>query len=383
MKPSDLHIVFWGTYDLGKPRTRLLIENAALEARRTEIHADVWAGIEDKTRIRGRLAKARWLLRWLGTYPRLIMRYLRTPRHDAVVVLYMGHLDILVLWPWARLRRVPIVWDLLFNMRETLVDDRNMVRGNSGLGRLIWAWDWLALRAADCVVFPSAALRDLAVNRFGLREDRSTVIAIGAEFAVFPPTAPRPPECPDQLRILFYAQFAPMHGLASVVAAARAADGQRFSWRFIGRGQDDRHLSEWLAGENPANVTWSDSVPYARLAQEIEHADLCLGLFGDSVKAMSSLPNKLFQILSAGRALLTRDTPAVREVLLPHQTGVYLTSDGRPESIVAALEQAWAERDAIRQGPLHREWRARFTPRRIGEAFTHAICETVARVRSQ
>jgi hypothetical protein len=42
---------FWGTYDLGKPRTRMLLEGlrpTGVEV--TEIHADVWSAHPDKAR---------------------------------------------------------------------------------------------------------------------------------------------------------------------------------------------------------------------------------------------------------------------------------------------------------------------------------------------
>ena len=52
--------------------------------------------------------KLRLLPHWLGSYPGLIWRYLRAPAPDAVIVGYMGHLDVLVLWPLARSRRDPM-----------------------------------------------------------------------------------------------------------------------------------------------------------------------------------------------------------------------------------------------------------------------------------
>ena len=105
-------LVIWGTYDLGKPRNRILIEGLKVRgARVIECHVDLWQGIEDKSQVKGLLTKTRILLRWLAAYPALIVRYLRLPRHDAVLLGYMGQLDALVLWPWAKLRRVPVIWD--------------------------------------------------------------------------------------------------------------------------------------------------------------------------------------------------------------------------------------------------------------------------------
>ena len=83
-----LRVLVCGTYDLGKPRTRILLSSIA---RRTdisliEIHAGVWSGIEDKGSIQGVWKKLRLLSRWLAAYGPLVWRYLRAPAHAVVLV---------------------------------------------------------------------------------------------------------------------------------------------------------------------------------------------------------------------------------------------------------------------------------------------------------
>ena len=119
-----LNLLVWGTYDLGKPRTRILL--AALRrsgASVTEIHAPVWEGVDDKSVIGAKAALQR-AVRWAAAYPRLIWRLMRSPRPDAIVVGYLGHLDVLVTWPIARLRRIPVVWDAFLSLHDTVVVDR-------------------------------------------------------------------------------------------------------------------------------------------------------------------------------------------------------------------------------------------------------------------
>ncbi|MEP0191890.1 MAG: hypothetical protein ABJE00_15925, partial [Erythrobacter sp.] len=49
-KPNPLKVMMWGTYDLGKPRTRLLLEAIRQSgASLCEVHAPVWDGAEDKS----------------------------------------------------------------------------------------------------------------------------------------------------------------------------------------------------------------------------------------------------------------------------------------------------------------------------------------------
>jgi len=373
--PSALRVVAWGTYDLGKPRTRILLDGM----RRTfdsviEIHADVWSGVEDKSQIHGWRHRAAALIRWLLAYPGLVYRYLTAPPHDAVVVFYMGHLDVLVICPWARLRGVPVVWDVILTMYDTVVEDRRNVAADGVVARLIGLWDRLALAAADRRVMLTRARADLTAERLGTPPERFDVVPLTVEAGAFSPVDPSPPKDPERLRVLFYAQFTPMHGLDRVIAAAELAKNLPFDWRIIGRGQEGWRLEEWLERHRPDNVTWLEWVPYEDLRDEIAASDVCLGVFGDSSKAVSSAPNKLFQVLAVGRGLVTRDTLAMREILGDDSPpGIYLVADGTPEGIVVALKQAWKERDLLRAGPLHGELNARFTPEAAADAFAQVI----------
>lgn len=95
-----MRIVFWGTYDTGKLRARILLRGLRENGLSvTEVHRDVWGGIEDKSQVHSLVQKLGLLVRWLLAYLALIWRYLRQPRHDVVLVGYLGQLDVLILWP--------------------------------------------------------------------------------------------------------------------------------------------------------------------------------------------------------------------------------------------------------------------------------------------
>ncbi len=61
-------IVVWGTYDLGKPRVRILLEaikSCGIDV--IDLHGYVWQGVEDKSQLRGLLGKS-VALKWLARY---------------------------------------------------------------------------------------------------------------------------------------------------------------------------------------------------------------------------------------------------------------------------------------------------------------------------
>src|SRR6185436_11558698 len=186
-RPRPMRVVAWGTYDLGKPRNRILLRG--LRENGVEVvscHSDIWGGVEDKSRVRGAARLGR-LLRWLVAYPALLIRYLRLPRHDAVLVGYLGQLDVLLLWPLARARGVPVVWDVFLSLHDTVVGDRRLVSPGHPLARLLFTWEWLACRAADRLLMDTRAHAAFLAETFRLDPARVSDVPVGVEPEVFPP----------------------------------------------------------------------------------------------------------------------------------------------------------------------------------------------------
>ena len=79
-------------------------------------------------------------------------------------------------------------------------------------------------------------------------------------------------------------------------------------------------------------------VPRAKDGGEwMKRADVCLGIFGTSGKAASVIPNKVFQIVASGRPLVTRDSPAIRELLAYGPPCVNLVTPGNALALADAI----------------------------------------------
>jgi len=334
-------LVFWGTYDLGKPRTRILLDGL----RRTgadvrEIHFDVWRGHADKSQLRRR-DWAMAALRTLLCYPVLIARVLVSPRDATVVVPYPGALDMLVLWPFARIRGQRVVWDMFLSLYDTVVDDRGMARERGAVARLLWAVEWLAARAAHVVLLDTQAHADRIAGLFRLPRGKTAAVAVGAETDLFP-RLPRRPAHAGRPRVLFYGQLIPLHGIETILRAALSERGRGIDWHIVGTGQDRPKVEAALARAAAAHVTWEPWRPYETLVDAIAAADICLGIFGASDKAASVVPNKVYQALVAGRAVISRDSPAMRETF-PAGPGLTLVPHSDSDALLDAIDACAAE----------------------------------------
>lgn len=376
---GTMKIVYWGTYDLGKPRNRILLRG--LRENHIEViecHTDLWQGVEDKSRISGWLEKIVFMWAWLWSYPGLIYRYLRLPRHDAVVVGYLGHLDVLVLWPFAKLRGVPVVWDAFLSLYDTVVFDRCLVGRHHPLALIIYGWEWLACKAADRIVLDTRAHADFFADLYTLAEKKMQVALVGAEPEIF--TEPEPergqPERGQQFMVLFYGQFIPLHGIETIVLAARELQAEPVCFTLIGRGQEEQRVRDILAGHPLANLQWIPWVEYPDLINWIHRADLCLGIFGETAKASRVIPNKVFQVVAAGKPLITRESPAIRELFSVGTDSVTLVKAGDPIDLAARIKEIM-HLPTKRTGRYSAAVREMITPRAIGRQMKSILDDAV------
>ena len=345
-------VVFWGTYDTGKPRTRIMLRGLKDNGIQVlECHADVWGGIEDKSQVFTWPDRLRLLVKWLSSYPKLILNYMKLPRHDIVIIGYIGQLDVLILWPFAKLRGVPIVWDAFLSLYNTMVEDRKLIGLKHPLASLLFAWEWLTCRAADLVVLDTAAHGQYFVDSFGLPPGKVGQVFVGAETDVFRPKITKQAKSakngvPLPFTALFYGQFIPLHGITTIVRAVKLVEKEEIRWILIGKGQESEKISNLVNELRLSNLEWIEWVPYEDLLTWIHSADVCLGIFGDTDKAKRVIPNKVFQILASGRPLITGDTPAVRELLRPSDV-ISLVPVGDAAVLATAVRDMAAKKETL------------------------------------
>ena len=288
-----------------------------------ERHTSVWEQRQHKWSLgigaaaRIALAEARLLL---GS---------RRLRFDALIVGYPGHFDV----PAAKriARGKPVIFNPLVSLHETLVEDRGRFASGSAPSRFLRRVDRIALRRADLVV---ADTEQNARHLAGLAElpaERLAVCFVGAEDRLFRPGW----QPPGKFHVLFIGKLIPLHGLETILAAARLVP--EIPFRVVGNGQLDALLLD-----RPPNVEWVEWVDYERLPDEIQRAGCALGVFGTSAKAGRVIPNKAFQALACGTPLVTADTPAAQELLRDGESAL-LVPPGDPEALAAAVRRLATE----------------------------------------
>lgn len=248
---------------------------------------------------------------------------------DVVLVGYMGHFDVLL----ARhlFRHSPIVLDHLIFAADTAKD-----RGAAGMKvRLLRRLDRMAINAATLVVTDTREHQDM------LRpQDESMVIPVGAPQEWYAAgdlraSAGTSAAAKDE-GIVFYGLYTPLQG-TTVIARALcilAQRGMTVKVTMIGQGQDYekvRRITEKLE-----NVTFTQWIEPEQLPSVVARHGIALGIFSTTSKGLHVVPNKVYQSMAAGCAVVTSDTAPQRREL---HDGVVYVRPGSPQSLADALEK--------------------------------------------
>jgi len=351
------HLLFFGAYDPEYPRNLIMRKGWG---KLGFAFSECRVGTKRKVQTR---------------YPALLYRFLRCERKgDVIFVPDFRHKDVPLAWALARLSGKRIIFDPLVSRYETKVLDR----GDAGKGSP-QAWhnrnlDRISFNLPDLILADTSGHADYYHESFGVRRERIAVVPVGFDEDIFRAIPPRGED--GTLEILFYGSFLPLHGIDTIIRAASALSGEPVRFRIVGEGQTHEEMRRMAESYRLENVEFLPGVHFEDLPPMISAADVVLGIFGATSKASMVVPNKVYQSLAVGRAVVTAGTPAIGEFF---RAGEHLLTvpQGDHRALADALRALGSDR-ALRlrlseAGGTH--VRSRFNSKSIAERLFNIIAE--------
>jgi glycosyltransferase involved in cell wall biosynthesis len=317
-KGKDTTICLFGTYDSTNVRIKTLV-NAAQEKEYSLLtcHIPFWELSREKHSFLSLKSMLLNLVKLSLIHFRLMIKYLGTPKHDAVIVGYNGYFDLPLAKLLTKIRRIPLLFTPLFPLYETLIEDRSYMKTKSFKSKMIHKIDEIGCRLADLIVIETDEYIKYYNEEFRIPKEKFFKIPLGADEKTF---YPRPSDkAPSkQIKVLFYGTFIPLQGIRYIIEAAKCLENDpEIKFEIIGSGQLSEDIQKLAAKLQIRNVTFIEWVEYDRLPLHIQDADICLGIFGDTPKARRGIPIKVYEEMAMKKPVITGDTPAARDVFSP------------------------------------------------------------------
>lgn len=286
----NITILYFGVYDPNYSRNRVLIKGLS------ENGVGV---IECRVSAKDKLK-----------YLKLSWKFLKSPRFDLVIVGFPGQE---VMFLAKLLTKKPIIFDAFTSHYGGYILDRQYYPKTSWRAKYYRFLDAWSCKSADLVLLDTNAHIDFFVKEFKLNREKFLRIFVGTDEDLFYPREVSKDS--DKFLIHFHGHYIPLQGVKYIIKAAKFLEKDDIHFNIIGNGQtfkSDLKLSESL---NIKNISFINPVPYEELPVFMAKADICLGIFGDSSKTDLVIPNKVYEAMAMGKAIITADTPAARELL--------------------------------------------------------------------
>lgn len=338
---ANMTVCYFGTYESQYPRNRIFINGLKeLDQAVRECHVPLWERQEHKGAGFG--FSLTFILQFLWAQIRLLFKFMLQPNADVIIVGYIGHLDMFLAWFLAKVTGAKLVFNPLVSLYDTVVGDRGFVDKASLKAKLFMWLDRISCKLADVVILDTDAHIKYFKETLDLGDIRFAKVWVGADDQVFQTSEEIDN---DQFLVLFVGKFIPLHGLPKIIRAAKLLESSgSIRFKIIGDGQLKDEIQSLVQELQIRNISFVDYVPYNELMASMRTAQLILGIFGDSDKSKRVIPNKLYQALATGKAVLSADTVAARELLKDGETA--FLCEATPESIAHRIRAISASKES-------------------------------------
>ena len=323
MTAGNKTVLWWGRFDPEYSRNRIL----------RQAYAALGWQVDDFHPLLGPLADIEAALR-------------HTPCADLIHVPCFRQRDIAAAHRYARRQGTPLLIDPLISAYDKQVFERGKFPPEHARARRLLVRERQLFQSADIVLADTPEHARFFADTLGTPTGRLHVVYVGAEESLFAPSDSHTPGQP--LEVLFFGSFIGLQGPEVIVQAARDYQGPEVRWTLLGNGPLRATCEERARGV--PHVTFEDWISYRQLPERIRHADILLGIFGQSAKAGRVIPNKVFQALACGKPLVTRKAPAYPDSLLNDANGgIRWVPAGDATALAKAVAALAAQPDRLKE----------------------------------
>lgn len=279
---------------------------------------------------------------WLR-YPILFFQHLKffPIKYDFIFVPAFRHKDVPLAKLLGLLTNKPVVFDPLVSRYETKVLDQKKVAPYSMQARHNFRIDKFSFKLADIVLADTFAHADYYAREFGIDRSKFSRVPIGVPdelFYLFKARDGKENRKGNNFLVQFYGSYLPLQGIEHIVRAARIVETKDRAIRFelIGSGQTFPMIKKLVEELGLKNIVLRDWVPFSELPEVVSRAHICLGIFGNTGKALRVVPNKVFQCLSLKKPVITGRTPAILEFFVDREN-IFFCEEANADSLAKAI----------------------------------------------
>lgn len=239
----------------------------------------------------------------------------------------------------------PTVIDFFISVYDTAVVDRKLISARSFLARILLRVEGWSVAVASKAIVDTNENAGYYSSLFGLPVDKFVVSPLFTNEDTVIDSFPRKVTCDDRLKVLFVGSMVPLHGIDTILSAAKILS-ERLDIEFVlvGDGQDGYKVDEFISSGAGINIRWyRDWIAESEVASMIVQSDICLGVFSSELKAQRVCPFKMYLYGYIGKPIITGRTTWATS----NPSGFLLTDCDSGKNLADTIEWLAINRDQL------------------------------------
>lgn len=292
---------------------------------------------------------------------------------DWIYLGFPGHFDVLIAYPLAKLFRKKLVFNPLVIFYTGFVNDQGILSADSLLAKVLKTGEQLIYYLCDLVISDTDLQAKHLHNLFHIPYSKMRTVAIGADNDVYKHLSK--PASDKNFNVVYYGLYTPLHGVEYILQAAKLCmNYPTIKFLMIGKGNTYENMVRLAQSLHLTNVTFYPNMTESNAFETLSHADIFLGFLQKHPSVDRIIPNKVYQGLAMGKAVISGDTPVMREVFT-HKKNVYLCKLADPDDLASAILHLFKNRKLTQKiaDNGYTIFKDKFTPRIIGKNIIQAL----------
>lgn len=241
--------------------------------------------------------------------------------YDVMVVGFPGQTIMPLAWVLAKLYRKKIIFDAFVSLYDSIILDRKQYSKKSIKSLKYWLLDWFSCKLADIVLLDADEHAKYFMKTFKIRPEKLKRILVSCDDSVMYPRENK--NLYDYFLVHFHGTYIPIQGVEYIMEVANILKNENIKFNIVGRLKDYHLEIEKVKAWGLTGVNFIDFLPYRNLAEKINEADVCLGMFGKTEKAFRCGAFKITEAMACKKPVITGETPALREFLKDRESVLF------------------------------------------------------------
>lgn len=373
-KNTKLKVCFFGTYDRGFTSNRIVLEGLkANDVKVVEINSEVKMTKLDREQDMTWLKFINRILKKYKIIFEIIKKRKELKECQAIYVGFPGHIDVIPAFIVAKIFKLKLIFNPLVIIYTGYADDQGILKENSWLGKVIKFGEKFIYKLCDVITADTPYQKEHLIRDYDVPASKLDVLPIGADNKVYKFLGIKKPN--DEFNVVYYGLFTPLHGCEHIIKAANLLKKYKdIKFVMVGKGHTFESTFKLAQKLQLKNVIFYPDMTEVDAFDTLKEADLFLGFLQKHPSVNRIIPNKVYQGIALGKAVISAESDAIESVFTDKEN-IYLCKPASPESLANAvlnLRNDQKLRDKIAKNG-YKLYQDNFTPETVGAELKRII----------